>query len=232
MKVLIVEDETRIAKRIVRMTKEYFGGILETINVLDSIASGMDYIHKAEIDLILLDLNLNGADGFEILKSAVAESFDTIIISAHREQALTAFEHGVLDFVPKPFNRERLNQAFHRIVSKGKRNANGIQFLAVKKRGSINLTKIEDILYIKGAGVYTELSLNNGNRELYNKSLEKLEQLLPSTFERIHKSYIVKMTKATRIIIHSGSKYQLEMKNGELLPIGRTKYREVREKWF
>lgn len=232
MRVLIIEDEARIAKRVERMTKDFFGNTLQTLKVVDSLHQGLEYINGKNLDLVLLDLNLNGADGFEILKTAVSEPFDTIIVSAQKEQALTAFEYGVIDFVPKPFNRERLDYAFQRIVSNDKSRVNGIRFLAVKKRGGIDLMKVEDVIYIKGAGVYTELFLENGNKELHDKSLEKLEQLLPDSFERIHKSFLVKMTEANKIIISSGSKYELELANGVLLPIGRTRYKELKEKWF
>jgi len=214
------------------MTKDFFKNTLQTLKIVDSLHQGLEYINDKKLDLVLLDLNLNGKDGFEILKTAVAEPFDTIIVSAQKEHALTAFEYGVVDFVPKPFNRERLEQAFQRIVSNEKSSGNKIRFLAVKKRGGIALIRLENILYIKGAGVYTELFLENGEKELHDKSLEKLEKLLPDFFERIHKSYLVKMTEANKIIISSGSKYELELTNGEVLPIGRTRYKEVKEKWF
>ena len=232
MRVLIVEDEARIAKRVERMTKDFFGNTLESLKMVDSLKEGLAYISKTNLDLVLLDLNLNGDNGFEMLKTAVAEPFDTIIVSAQKEHAISAFEYGVLDFVPKPFNRERLNQGFERVISKEKSIGSGVRFLAVKKRGAINLVKVKDVLYIKGSGVYTELILNNGESELHDKSLEKLEQLLPENFVRIHKSYLVKMTEANRININPGSKYGLELKNGELLPIGRTKYKAIKEKWF
>ena len=51
---------------------------------------------------------------------------------------------------------------------------------------------LKNLLFIKGAGVYTELFLEDGKKELHDKSLESLEQLLPQTFERRHKSYLVK----------------------------------------
>jgi DNA-binding LytR/AlgR family response regulator len=184
------------------------------------------------LDLVLLDLNLNGDNGFDLLKTAVSESFHTIVISANKEQAITAFEYGVLDFVPKPFNRDRLGQAFNRAITKEKTQTNTIKFLAIKKRGRIQLIPIEDLLYIKGAGVYTELFLANGKKELHDKSLEKLEQLLSPTFERIHKSYLVKLSEISGVIVESGSKYMAELKNGILIPIGRTKYKDIKAKWL
>ncbi|WP_299537222.1 LytTR family DNA-binding domain-containing protein [Ulvibacterium sp.] len=232
MNILIVEDESRIAKRIERMTRAIFANGLQSLKHINTLQEAMTFIRNNELDLVLLDLNLNGSSGFDLLTSAVSESFHTIIISAYRDQAITAFEYGVLDFVPKPFNQERLAQAFNRIYTKEKTKNNTIKFLAVKKRGGIQLVPIADLVYIKGAGAYSELFLEDGTKELHDKSLEKLEQLLSYSFERIHKSYLVKMSEVTHISVASGSKYMAELRNGLRIPIGRTKYKDLKAKWI
>ncbi|MDY8136011.1 LytTR family DNA-binding domain-containing protein [Aquimarina sp. 2201CG5-10] len=232
MHILIVEDESRIAKRIERMTRDIFGNDLQSIKRINTLQEALKYIENNTLDLVLLDLNLNGESGFDLLTTAVSKSFHTIIISAYKDQAITAFEYGVLDFVPKPFNRDRLAQALQRAITKEKIKTNTVKFLAVKKRHKVHLIPIEDVVYIKGAGTYTELFLTDGKKELHDKSLEKLEQLLSSSFERIHKSYLMKMSEISEIIVESGSKYMAELKNGELIPIGRTKYKEIKAKWF
>jgi two-component system response regulator LytT len=231
MKVLIIEDELRIAKRIERMTRDIFGESLETLRHIDSLQEANEYIKNNPLDLVLLDLNLNGDSGFDLLTTAVSESFHTIIISAYKDQAIKAFEYGVLDFVPKPFNRERLERAFNRAITKEQIESPETKLLAVKKRGKIQLINIDNVMYCKGAGTYTELFLDDGTKELHDKSLEKLEQLLSNTFERVHKSYLVKMALVKGIIVKSGSKYEAELNNGALIPIGRTRYKELKRKW-
>jgi len=231
MNILIVEDESRIAKRIERMTREIFGNALQSLEHVDNLPGALKFIENSSLDLVLLDLNLNGDNGFDLLTTAVSKSFHTIVISAYKDQAITAFEYGVLDFVPKPFNRDRLEQALSRTITKEKTETNTI-ILAVKKRHRIQLIPIEDVLYIKGAGVYTELFLVDGKKELHDKSLEKLEQLLSPTFERIHKSYLVKISEVKGIIVESGSKYMAELKNEIRIPIGRTKYKDIKAKWL
>jgi len=231
MNILIVEDEARIAKRIERMTRDIFGNTLQSLEHINTLHEALKYIENSSLDLVLLDLNLNGDNGFDMLTTAVSKSFHTIVISANKEQALTAFEYGVIDFVPKPFNRDRLEIAFNRTITKEKTETSELKFLAVKKRGRIQLIPIEDLLYIKGAGAYTELFLVDGRKALHDKSLDKLEQLLSHTFERIHKSYLVRLSDIKDIIVASGSKYMAEMKNGELIPIGRTKYKHLKAKW-
>lgn len=232
MNILIVEDESRIAKRIERMTRDIFGDTLQSLKHIDNLHEALRFIENSSLDLVLLDLNLNGDNGFDMLTTAVSGSFHTIVISANKDQAITAFEYGVIDFVPKPFNRDRLEQAFNRAITKEKAENNKIKLLAIKKRGRIQLIPIEDLLYIKGAGAYTELFLADGRKELHDKSLEKLEQLLSYSFERIHKSYLVKMSEIKEIKVESGSKYMAELKNGALIPIGRTKYKDIKAKWL
>ncbi len=232
MNILIVEDESRIAKRIERMTRDIFGDSLQSLRQINTLREALRFIENNTLDLVLLDLNLNGDNGFDLLTTAVSKSFHTVVISAYRDQAITAFEYGVLDFVPKPFNRDRLELAFDRVIRKEKTENDSIKFLAIKKRGRMQLISIEGLLYVKGAGVYTELFLANGNKELHDKSLEKLEQLLSHTFERIHKSYLVKMSEVKEIIVKPGSKYMAELKNGTLIPIGRTKYKDMKAKWL
>ncbi len=228
MNILIIEDEIRIARRIERMIKEYFLNTLQKITIVQSLPEGLSFINTHELDLVCLDLNLNGENGFDILKETASGSFHTVIISANKHEALKAFEFGVLDFVPKPFNKERLEHAFNRIVKKEEVSTENLQFLAIKKRGVMQLVNIDKVIYIKGAGVYTELFLSNGQIELHNKSLEKLSQLLPKSFERIHKSYLVKTHEIKAIIIKTGSQYAAELRNGEILPVGRTKYKALK----
>lgn len=232
MNILIVEDESRVAKRIERMTRDIFGSDLESLTHTNTLHEALAHIETRSLDLVLLDLNLNGEDGFDLLTTAVSGAFHTIVISAYKDQAIRAFEYGVLDFVPKPFNQDRLEQAFNRTITKDKIEPNKIKVLAIKKRNRIQLIPLEDLLYIKGAGAYTELFLADGKKELHDKSLEKLELLLSNSFERIHKSYLVKMSEVKEIIVASGSKYMAELKNGTLIPIGRTKYKEIKAKWF
>ncbi len=232
MDVLIVEDESRIAKRIERMTRDILGATLQSLTHINTLQEALECIEKNKLDLVLLDLNLNGDDGFKLLETAVSASFHTIIVSAYKDQAIEAFEYGVLDFVPKPFSIDRLEQAFNRASMKERLDTIQTKYLAVKKRSRIQLISIEDVVYVKGAGAYTELFLTDGKKELHDKSLEKLEQLLPYSFERTHKSYLVKMSEVKEVIVASGSKYMLELKNGETLPIGRTKYKDIKAKWL
>lgn len=232
MNILIIEDESMIARRIQRMTQTYFGATAKSIHHCGFLADGQDFLLQNEIDLLLLDLNLNGEDGFDILKNLVAEPFHTIIISAYKEKAITAFEYGVLDFVPKPFNEARLHKALERANQQPATEIRQLKYLSVTKRGRQQLIHLDEVLYIQGARIYTEIFLKNGNKELHTKSLDKLEQLLPNFFQRIHKSYLVDMRQVTEFLSASGGKYGVMLSNGEQLPVSRSRFKALKEEWL
>lgn len=228
MNILIIEDEARIAKRLARMTKAYFEQQL-SLTVCDTLAKGLAHIEQSPVDLLLLDLNLNGENGFEVLEAIVARSFHTIIVSAYTDKAITAFAHGVLDFVPKPFDESRLFQAFGRLINKNDIPKSSLKYLAVRKGGMIKMIEAAQVSYIKGAGIYSELHLQDKRQELHDKSLDALEQLLPvGDFIRIHRSYIVNLQQAEKLVIAAGGKYAVQLHNGEQLPVGRSRYKEMR----
>ena len=231
MKILIVEDEAMVARSLKRMITEILGSRLISLAHRETLLEGEVYLAENAIDLLLLDLNLNGSSGFDLLTNVTAKSFQTIIVSANSDQAIEAFEHGVVDFVPKPFTQERLTQALDRLGSSEVSNNSGhgkAQFLGVRLGGKTRLVPVVDILLIKGADKYSELQLMDGSVLLHEKNLRQLMVLLPSTFQRIHKSTIVDLVNIKDLISHRGSKYEARLKDGNCTPVGRSFVAELR----
>lgn len=228
MRVLIVEDEPVVARRIEQFSRRILGDQLEWLRVTDTLDTAQMTLTETPVDVLLLDLNLGGSNGMDLLDAKVAGSFHTIIISANTEYALQAFEHGVIDFVAKPFSEERLAEAFRRTIQPGARSLHPARYLAVRKTGRIDLIPIDRVLYVQGADDCSELVLIDGRRELHDKTLEKLQALLPTVFERIHKSYLVRWSAVKALHVHEGSRYEAELTNGVRLPIGRTRYKEIK----
>src|SRR5688572_2670748 len=139
VRVLIVEDEPLLAQRLERLCREILGQRLESVRIVTVFSDARARLTESPIDLLLLDLNLHGRDGMELLASSVAGSFHTIVVSANTDQALRAFEYGVMDFIAKPFTRERLEQALQRVVDREARAASAAKFLAARKHGKVEL---------------------------------------------------------------------------------------------
>jgi DNA-binding LytR/AlgR family response regulator len=232
MNIVVVEDEASIARRLMRLISEVLKIKEKSIIHFDTLEDSISYIEQSPPDLLFLDLNLSGEDGFDVLKEVSIKNFDTIIVSANTNRALEAFEYGVLDFVPKPFKKERIAKALDRYNAILIDNVTQAKKIPVKKQGSIQLIPIDDILYLKGANNYSEIHLKNGKRALSEKSLDSLIKILPHNFKRIHRSYILNMDEIQKLIKSPGSKYELELLNGSLIPLGRTYYKSISREYF
>ena len=228
MRVLIVEDEAVIARRLEQFCRRILGDRLEQLRVAATFDAARAALAETPIDALLLDLNLAGRDGMALLKEQVAGSFHTVIVSASPEHALRAFEHGVIDFVAKPFTEARLAEALRRVADPGGRAPHAARLLAVRKPGRVELVSIDEVIYAQGADDYSELVLIDGRRELHDKTLDQLQKVLPPVFERIHRSYLVRLSAVKALHAHEGSRYEAELKNGVRLPVGRTRYKDLR----
>jgi two-component system response regulator LytT len=210
MRIAIVEDEAIVARRLERMVRDIVGD--STIEIAGSIDAALE-VTRQPIDLLFLDLNLNGRDGFRLLEEAAAAKFQTVVVSAHHDQALRAFEYGVADFVAKPWSEQRLRRAIQRVRG---RESSQARMLVVRKGRELRTIAVADIVFVRGADDYSELHLSGGSVHLHEKSLTALEALLPETFRRVHRSYIVNMDR-----VRGMRGRTLVMHDERLVPIGR-----------
>ena len=176
LNIVVVEDEALISQRLIRFLTAELAGHAARIRHFSSLDDAEDYLSSHSIDFLFLDLNLHGQDGFDLLKTQVAASYHTIVVSANTDRAIEAFEYGVLDFVGKPFNQERIAKALARARNSGEVNLNPFvsKSLSVEKQGRIELIALIDIDYIKASGHYSELVLLNGSARLHNKNLNTI----------------------------------------------------------
>ncbi len=225
MNILIVEDITLIAERIADLTEKYVSTAKITIShTLDDAKLCMQ---EKAFDLLFLDLNLNGKDGFELLQTAAASSFQTIIITANREQAANAFDYGVFDFISKPILEARFKVSIDRLQNNSASFREQLKQLAVKTRGAIQLIPIENVAYIKASGNYSEVYTKDLQCFLHDKNLEKLLLLLPEKFTRVHRSYVVDTSQILKIVKHGGGKYSLQLQHDIETPLSRVYYKKM-----
>jgi len=96
--------------------------------------------------------------------------------------------------------------------------------LAVRRFGRIDFVALDELLYVAGAGKYSELVLACGRRDLHDLGLARLAAALPPGFVRIHKSYLVRFNSLARLRAYRGSRYFADLKSGHRLPVCRTHY--------
>ena len=226
MRVLIIEDEPPIARRLARLLRELAPDEITSIETRATLAEAEHALAGGAVDVVFLDLNLNGRDGFDLLADAAAGAFHTVVVSAHTERALEAFEVGVLDFVGKPFGAERLRTTLDRL--RGARAEHPAAALAVRTAGRVDLVRVADVVYVRAAGPYSELVLRDGSVRLHGKPLDRLLAVLPASFERVHRSYLVRLGDVVGLRVQPGSRYAVVLASSETLPVGRSRVEAVR----
>ncbi|MEQ6166239.1 LytTR family DNA-binding domain-containing protein [Ekhidna sp. MALMAid0563] len=227
IRILVVEDEALVAQRLIRFIRESDDHPKE-INHVQSLATAESYLSNHTIDLLFLDLNLHGKQGFDLLKNFVHKTFHTIIVSAYTDKAIEAFEYGVLDYICKPFTQERIKKALVRFTSNGTTGSGSTTHLAVRVKNELKFIPLQSISHLQAASIYSELVLMNGEKYVYDKPLNSLMQLLPEQYKRIHRSYAVDISRIESIVKVKHNTYQAQLINGHSLPISRSIRQELR----
>ena len=222
MRIAIVEDEAIIAQRLERM----LGAIVHdcTIRIAPTFDLALELLRTTPIDLLFLDLNLRGRDGFRLLEEAAAGPFQTVVVSAHHDQALRAFDYGVTDFVAKPWSEERLRIAVERARSQQPHGR--ARSLVVRKGRELRTIVASDIVFARGADDYAELHVAGGEVHLHEKTLGALELLLPPEFLRVHRSYVVNLSRVRGL--RTMPRMTLVMEDDSMIPVGRVYHETVR----
>ncbi|MGE8723042.1 LytR/AlgR family response regulator transcription factor [Leptospira terpstrae] len=228
MRILIVEDEIVAARGLERMLRELLSTKITSLRIEKSLIGSQCFIQENEIDLLFLDLNLDGDIGFDLLKETSAASFLTIITSGNTAEAIRAFDYGVLDFVPKPISKDRMIKALQKFQS----NSVGTKtkYIGIKQESNVNLIATKDILYVQSFDKRVKVYKKNGEMFVHNKSLDSILKVLPAHFLRIHRSFLVNGKQIKKIITSKGGSYQVELSTGTLLKMGRNYYKELKSK--
>jgi DNA-binding LytR/AlgR family response regulator len=217
VRVAIVEDEAVVARRLERMLRAI--APVTRLDRAETLDRALELIRGRAIDLLFLDLNLNGRDGFQLLEEAAAGAFQTVVVSAHHDQAIRAFDYGIADFVTKPWSEERLRLAVDR--ARSRRPANPASAVVIRKGRELRSIRAADIVWVQAADDYAELHLAGGATHLHEKTLAAMEALLPATFLRIHRSFLVNL-RSVRGLRASA----VVLLDGTVLPLGRV-YRDA-----
>lgn len=200
--VLIVEDEAPAMKRLVKLVGE--NPRLDLSGTAKSAAEAAIKIPELQPDLLLLDIQLKDATAFDML-SEIKNGFHgkIIFITAYDRFAVKAFEHEAIDYLLKPFTRERFDEAISRVASRTEifelKNMielfrpvlnNQFKMIEIPEGNRTHFIDKEKIMYLHAEGYYTYFTELQG-KKMIRISLKKLEEILPSEFIRINKSVII-----------------------------------------
>lgn len=199
MKCLIVDDN-----KMARMAMKQLVSQVKTLELVAECADAMEaYNHLTTntIDLLLLDIEMDGMTGLELTKKLGNKSPLIIFTTAKKDYAVEAFELNVADYLVKPVLPARFLQAIERAkelaAKKDKKEEKVAEqdFVFVKDNGVLKKINVDDIMYLEAMGDYVKVYTGQRFHVLHStlKSIE--EKLPPSKFVRVHRSYIVSLSK-------------------------------------
>lgn len=225
MTVLIVEDDLPAQRRLVRLLREHPSYRDSVVRCADDVTDARHVLASEAVQLVLLDLDLNGDDGFSVLGAASNADMKVVVVSAHADRALQAFDVGAVDFVAKPVCANRFMLALGRAEpeSSGRRPA----ALIVRGRRGLERVAVDDVLHIGGADDYVTITLTTGRQLLHDEGIAQLERQLPSGFLRVHRSHIVRRDAVRRILDGPGGTRILELRSGSCVPVSRRRVAAV-----
>jgi two-component system LytT family response regulator len=235
IKALIVDDEP-LARSMTRRMLDGHAKI-ELVGECESGEEAVAAIRTQKPDLVFLDVQMPGLDGFAVIEALASERLPQIIfITAYDQYAVRAFDVHALDYLLKPFDRERFEQALRRAVRRieteqsGKLNERILSLLAereprylerfiIKAEGRVFFLKADEIEWIEAEGNYVTLHAG-GKGHLFREAISSLETKLdPRKFQRIGRSAIVNLDSIRelqpwfrgdyKIILHDGAELKL-----------------------
>jgi two-component system, LytTR family, response regulator len=250
VRVLIVDDELLGRQRIEDLLRSTTAQIVGTA---DTGEAAIAAIAQLDPDLVFLDVQMPGKTGLEVVREVGPERMPaTIFVTAYDQFALKAFDLAALDYLVKPFDDERFEQAFARAqrqielrevgrlssqllqllhgvqADEGRASTDGrsrpyLERIAVEMRGQVRVVPVADIDYISASGPYAELHVGD-RTHLIRERMQTLEERLdPRMFFRVHRSAIVRLDRIETLLRDPGGDYAVRLKSGVQLSVSRGK---------
>ncbi|MDX2361305.1 MAG: LytTR family DNA-binding domain-containing protein [Crocinitomicaceae bacterium] len=230
---LVIDDERLAREELKSILSEY-----PEIEVVDEAVNGdeaIDKIKKYDPDLIFLDVNMPGMSGFEMLKK-LDEIPHVIFVTAYDEYALKAFEVDALDYILKPIDNNRLNEAIEKLKQKEDQDFESSSSHSIdRKERKLSITdkvfikdgekcyfvELGDVRMLESDGNYVKVYFGT-NRPLILRSLNSFEDKLdPEFFFRANRKFIINLNWVDKVENWFNGGLQVELKSGDKVEISR-----------
>ena len=242
-RVIIADDEPLARARLRMLLAEE--AWIDVIAECSDGPSTITAIEKFRPELVFLDVQMPGGSGFDVIESVGAGRMPFVIfVTAFDRYALRAFDVHALDYLLKPFDRDRFRDAVTRARERIERSSNGdlerrllalvndlkpapqpLERFVIKSGGRVFFLRAEDIEWIEAAGNYVKLHVG-AETHVFRETMNSLEaRLNPSVFFRIHRSHIVNIERVRELQPWFNGEYVVFLTSGARLTLSRG-YRE------
>tara|TARA_R110000868_G_scaffold221142_8_gene472620 strand:+ start:106 stop:810 length:705 start_codon:yes stop_codon:yes gene_type:complete len=217
LKCILIDDSTVQRRAVAKIIKEH--SKLDLINEYDNGLEAKKDIGNNTVDLIFLDIEMPGFNGFDFLES-MEHKPQVILVSGSPNYAMKAFDYDVTDYLQKPLDKTRFDVSIKKAINKYElQNAEEIELEYIYVNSNLKKTKLflNEILWIEAYGDYVKV-ISNEKKTLILSTMKAFAKQLPKEkFLRIHKSYTVNLEKIENF---NGSTVEI---NEQVIPLSRHK---------
>ena len=241
MKVLIIDDEPLARALVVEYLQDYPN--VDIVGQCNDGFEGLKAIAAEKPDLIFLDIQMPKINGFEMLE--LAEPIPPVIFTtAFDSYAIRAFDNNAVDYLLKPFSKERFDKAMSKysnqfsatsfqmtaeqLANTPNKSTEEQNRIAVRVGNKISIIPTSDIVYIEAYDDYVKIFTHN-DYFLKKKTMAFYENTLnENEFMRVHRSYIIQLQQITRIEPYEKNGHVALLKNGKQIPLSRSGYSKLK----
>ncbi|NME33841.1 response regulator transcription factor [Lactobacillus sp. MRS-253-APC-2B] len=233
MKVLIVDDEPLARNELHYLLKENV--LINEIDEANGVMMADQKVNANQPDLVFLDIKLDDGNGMALARrwKKLPQPPAIVFATAYDNYAVDAFNEAAVDYILKPFDPERINEAVARVAKiRGIADqAENVAEQAAWQNPRLSITiddktmviQKRDIMYIETQGGYTHLHLRNDKLLISRQTLTSIAQLLnPRHFMRIHRGFIVNLDEIDEMQPSFNHTYELTLKDGSKIPVSRS----------
>ncbi len=224
---IIVDDNEDVATALELLLKKF--PELTVAQKFTSIIEAAKSLKKGPADILFLDIEMPGGNGFDLLELLGENAPYTIFTTAYAEYAIKAIKQGAKDYLLKPIDPDELTESVKKVLQyfdKGQKKTPEVSsVLSVNTGKAIILLNKYDVLYIKADGRYSEIFCSNDQHFTICKNIGEYErELANSSFFRIHKSFLINCKHVVKINSNDGG--FVEMSNKKEIEISKRKKAE------
>jgi two-component system, LytTR family, response regulator len=237
IKAIVIDDEPLARSIVIEYLRDF-----PQINVVAECNDGFEGVKAIALhkpDLIFLDIQMPKINGFEMLE-LVDTPPSVIFATAFDEFAIKAFEAHAIDYLLKPFSKERFAKAINKwlqqktegraapSIPEGVRQPDEKTRIVVKEGSNIRIVPVDQVHYLEAYDDYVKI-FTAKEMLLKKKTMSFYESVLdPSVFTRVHRSYIVNVTEITRIEPLEKDTHVALLKSGAKIPLSKTGYNKLK----
>jgi two-component system, LytTR family, response regulator len=230
MRALIVDDEPHARRYLQELLGNETG--VTVVGEAATGTEGLDLLREMSPDLVFLDIQMPGLDGFGMVEGVAAETSPMFIfVTGYGEYAVRAFEIEAVDYLCKPFDRERLSisleraaRRFHarQVALESGRDTQYLSRLSIKEEDGIVFVPVDQILWIEAANKYVVVHTID-HQHILRQTIQSLEDTLdPKQFVRIHRSILVRKAAVRGLHPLFHGDYLVKLSNGVELTLSRS----------